>query len=107
MRGTPSLSEHWSWPMARDMFGNPLVPGYNVDRIDIDAGLCELWECGYKDPHTAMVITYALQRWARGEEEAAERGAIDQTFHGIDFTSWRRVLAAARAKGEANATDRP
>jgi hypothetical protein len=45
----------------------------------------------------------ALMRWARGEEAAAERGAIDGSFHGIDYTSWRRVLAAARAGGEAKA----
>jgi len=72
-----------------------LVPGHNVDRIDLEAGLRELTECGYDDPCTALVIGYALQRWARGEEEQAERGAIDKNFHGVDFTSWRRGLAAA------------
>lgn len=80
------------------------TPGVNLDRIDTRAGLRELAACGYgDDPRTVMVIEYALQRWARGEEEQAERGAIDRDFHGIDLTSWRRVLAAARAAGEANA----
>jgi hypothetical protein len=83
--------------MARDMLGNQLIPGVNVDRIDIDSGLRALGECGYNEPRTRMVIEYALQRWARGEEDAAERGAIDRGFHGIDFGSWRRVLAAAIA----------
>lgn len=91
--------------MPRDFNGKPLVPGVNVDRIDVAAGMRELTACGWGDasPETRMVVEYALTRWARGEEEAAERGAIDRSFHGIDFTSWRRVLAAARAAAEANA----
>jgi hypothetical protein len=40
---------------------------------------------------------HTLNRWARGEEDAAQRGAIDLGFHGIDMTSWLRVLAAAMA----------
>lgn len=83
--------------MSRDAFGNPLVPGYNVDKIDIEAGLRELTDCGYDDMYNRMVITYALQRWQRGEEAAAERAAIDTSFHGIDYTSWRRVIAASMA----------
>lgn len=79
----------------------PRVAGYNVDRIDVAAGLQELKACGYDEPKTIMVIEYALARWARGEEEQAQRGAIDHTFHGISLTCWLRVLAAARAKAEA------
>ncbi len=76
--------------------GSPLIPGHNVDRINVAAGLRELAACGYTDSiETCMVIEHALMRWSRGEEESAERGAIDHTFHGISFTSWRRVLAAA------------
>jgi hypothetical protein len=75
------------------------IPGYNVDPINVTAGLRELVACGY--PATELerhyVIQYALMRWARGEEEAAQRGAIDQSFHGIPLTCWIRVLAAARA----------
>jgi hypothetical protein len=81
--------------------GDPtLKPGYNVDRIDVASGMVELERCGYTDPHTRLVIEYALMRWKRGEEEQAQRGAIDETFHGINFTSWCRVLAAARAAAE-------
>lgn len=52
-----------------------LITGHNVDPVDIKA---------------------------RGEEQQAERGAIDQGFHGITFTCWRRVLAAAVASGVQN-----
>lgn len=76
-------------------------PGYNVDRIDVAAGLRELTACGYSDPHTVMVIEYALMRHARGEEAAAQLGAIDPTFHGINLVSWYRVLAAALAAAVA------
>lgn len=79
------------------------VPGYNVDRIDVAAGLRELKACGYDEPKTVMVIEYALMRWARGEEESAQRGAIDRSFHGISLTCWLRVVAAARAHAEAKA----
>lgn len=74
-----------------------LKTGYNVDPVDVAAGMRELTACGYDEPETRMVIEHALMRWARGEEEQAERGAIDRTFHGITFTCWRRVLAAAVA----------
>ncbi len=76
------------------------IPGYNVDRIDREAGLRELTACGYIQPETVMIIEYALARWARGEEEQAQRGAIDRSFHGISLTCWLRVLAAARAHAE-------
>lgn len=74
-----------------------LVTGHNVDPVDVAAGMRELTACGYDEPETRMVIQYALMRWARGEEEQAERGAIDKSFHGIEMTCWRRVLAAAVA----------
>jgi|GEM_PF-1856083 len=77
-----------------------LVTGHNVDALDIAAGLRELTACGYNEAETRMVIEYALMRWARGEEEAAERGAIDRGFHGISLTCWRRVLAAAMAAAQ-------
>ena len=81
------------------------IPGYDVDRIDVAAGLRELTACGYDDPHTTMVIEYALQRHARGEEAAAQKGAIDRSFHGISLTCWFRVLAAARAHAEYTARE--
>lgn len=92
-----------SHPILMDGSHRP-TPGVNVDRIDVAAGLRELEACGYSDSEeTRMVIEHALMRWARGEEDAAQRGAIDRTFHGIDLTSWLRVLAAARAAAEAQA----
>lgn len=51
------------------------------------------------------VLEYALRRWARGEEEAAQRGAIDPTFHGIRLTCWLRVLAAAMAGAHGSTHD--
>ena len=72
-----------------------LRAGHNVDRVNIEAGLEELARCEYDDPRTKMVIEYALKRHGMGEEDAAERGAIDEKFHGISFTCWRRVLAVA------------
>lgn len=91
--------------MSRDFYGGKLVPGVNVDRIDVQAGLDALKVAGWGDAstETRMVIEYALVRWAKGEEAAAERMAIDKSFHGIDYTSWRMVLAHARAAGEAAA----
>lgn len=73
------------------------VPGYNVDALDVAAGLSELKTCGYSEPKTVMVIEYALMLWARGEEKAAQMGAIDRAFHGVNLTCWLRVLAAAMA----------
>jgi hypothetical protein len=85
----------------------PRVPGHNVDRINVAAGLRELKACGYDEPETVMVIGYALRRWARGEEEAAQRGAVDRSFHGINLTCWLRVLAAAMAWADGNTRDVP
>lgn len=92
--------------MKRDFCGEPLVPGVNIDRIDIEAGMRELVKCGYPGTETErhMVVQYALQRWERGEEDEAQRGAIDQSFYGIDLSSWVRVLSAARASAEAAAS---
>lgn len=52
-----------------------------------------------------MVIEHALMRWARGEEETAQRGAMDRSFHGINATCWTRVLAAAMAHASATQCD--
>lgn len=83
-----------------------LKTGHNVDAVDVAAGMRELVACGYptSEAERHMVIQHALMRWARGEEAAAQRGAIDRSFHGIDLTSWIRVIAAARAatKGDRN-----
>lgn len=84
------------------MFRTQLIPGHNVDIIDVEVGLRELDVCGYHEVETRSVVNYALQRWARGEEEAAQRAAIDQSFHGINLTCWVRVLAASCAGGNAH-----
>lgn len=90
-------------PLARAVTLFGLNPGVNVDAVHYGAGMARLEQLGW-DPRddwmTHAVVLYALQRWARGEEHAAERGVIDRHFHGIDLTSWRVVLAAAVAAGE-------
>lgn len=53
------------------------IPGYDVDRVDVAAGLRELRECGHDDPKTTMVVEYALARWARGERR--RRSAVRST----------------------------
>ena len=72
-----------------------LIPGYNVDKVNISAGLEELSKCGYDKAETIMLIEYCLMRHGRGEEVEAQRMAIDKTFFGITLTVWFRVLAAA------------
>lgn len=79
-----------------------LIPGVNVDKINVKAGLLELQQCGYPTEETEryMLIGHCLMLWARGEETTAQRAAIDPSFYGIDLTSWLRVLANARAHAE-------
>lgn len=89
-------------PLTAGTILGPKVPGYNVDRIDVDAGLRMLNTMSYT-AKTWMVIQYALLCWARGEEARAEKNAIDRTFYGVSLTEWYMILAAARAGGEANA----
>lgn len=78
-----------------------LVVGHNVDRVDVAAGMRQAAAFGYDDAASQMVMEYALMRHARAEEEGAERTALSG---GIDFTSWRVCLAAARATAEASAS---
>lgn len=77
--------------------GATLEIGRNLDAVNLHAGMNMLKCLGYTEPHTREVIQYALRRWAKGEEQAAEKGAIDESFHGVNFVSWRMVLAAALA----------
>jgi len=78
----------------RSADGTPLVPGYNVDKVDVAAGLNRAGPLGYDSPEHLMVIEYALMRHRRGEEDGAERSALSG---GIDLTSWRVILAEAVA----------
>lgn len=74
-----------------------LIPGVNVDRVDVDAGIAQARQLGYADPEELMVIQYALMRHARGEEDGAERTILS---HRVAFTPWRVILAAAVASGD-------
>lgn len=78
-----------------------LMPGYNVDYVDVDAGLRELAACGYDHRETKMTIAYALTRWARGEEEGAIKTATNKDLNGVSLTCWYRIIAAAVAEGNA------
>ncbi len=77
------------------------TPGVNVDRIDVQAGMTAAAAIGFADPKSQMVVQYALQRWARGEEDGSLK-----SFHsgGVDLTSAYQILAAARASSEATHT---
>src|SRR5689334_1748496 len=81
---------------ARTFDGLPLQAGYNVDPVDVAAGLAQAARFGCDDGESQMVVEYALMRHARGEEDGAERTALSG---GIDFTTWRACLAAAVAEG--------
>lgn len=74
--------------------GQWLVPGTNVDRVDIAAGLRLAQVFGYESAEHQMVAEYALRRHSRGEEDGAQRTALSG---GIDLTSWYAILAAAVA----------
>lgn len=104
------MAENDSASSPAPMFWGEKKTGVNLDPIDVAAGLRRLEVLGWsptEDARTFMLIEYCLQRWARGEEAAAERAAIaqgetDPAFRAaaIDFTSWRVVLAAAMAAGK-------
>lgn len=70
-----------------------LIPGVNVDRVDVSAGLTFAASIGYGDATAQMVIDYALARHARGEEEGAQRTWLSQ--YPNDLTSWTMILAHA------------
>lgn len=74
--------------------GEPLTPGVNVDRVDVEAGLREARAAGYGNSEHQMVVEYALMRWARGEEEGAVASFLSG---GVDLTSAYRIVAAACA----------
>lgn len=85
---------------GRTWDGLPLTPGVNVDKVNIAAGVAAAHRIGYgaKDWREDMVITYALQRHARGEESGAERTFFSH-FGKSHFTGWRMILAAAVSHG--------
>lgn len=77
--------------------GEWLTPGYNVDPVDLGAGLRMARMMGYTSPEHQMVVEYALSRHSRGEEDGAQRSALSG---GIDLTTWYAILAAARASAQ-------
>ena len=87
--------------MKRDFFGAALVPGYNLDKVDVAAGKARGATLGYGDAKSQMVIEYALMRHARGEEDGAQKTALSG---GINLTTWYVVLATAICDGQTAPT---
>jgi len=92
---------------ARTWDGRRLTPGVNVDPINLESGLKMAERIGFlrdvgfpRDSNDTMVVHYALQRHARGEEEGAERTWLGH-FGPRSLTGWRMVLAAAVAGAPA------
>lgn len=88
---------------GRAMDGSPLTPGVNVDAMDIAAGLARMRVLGYEHPNHAMEVEYNLMRWARGEEEEADR-SMSKSLSGVRYTDWRVILAVAIAAGQPDVT---
>lgn len=83
--------------MRRDVNGNAMVPGHNIDKLNIDSGMVEakyLFRNTADSGNMLMLADYCLTRWAKGEEALADKTAIDM---GMGLTAWRRILAAACA----------
>lgn len=74
-----------------------LKVGWNVDRLNIKAGVDRAATLGYDSSEFQLVAEYALMRHARGEEDGAEKTALS---HGIDLTSWKIILANAIVSAE-------
>ena len=84
----------------RTFDGRPLTPGVNVDKLDLEAGMAMASKQGFiNDGNDRMVVEYALQRHARGEEEGAERTWMSH-FGKHNLEGWRMTLAAAMAGAE-------
>lgn len=88
----PQTSAH------RNTGGAPLEPGYNVDPVDIAAGLAMMKRLGYDSPEHLMEVEYNLRRHARGEEHKAME-AMGRSLSGVSLTSWYVILSAAVASG--------
>lgn len=85
---------------GRTFGGGPLTPGVNVDPVSLTAGLQMAQALGYVgDERDRMVVVYALQRWARGEEDGAQRTWMDH-FGRSEYVSWLRVISHAIVEGK-------
>jgi hypothetical protein len=76
------------------------IPGYNVDRVDVGAGMDQAYKFGYTSPEHQTVTEYALMRHARGEEDGAQKTALGG---GISLTAWYAILACAITTAEQEA----
>lgn len=79
------------------MSGNPLVPGVNVDPVNVEAGCVFAATLGYDDAKAQMVTEVALMRHRRGEEEGAQR--LWLAYFPRDLGSWYAILATAVTNG--------
>lgn len=70
-----------------------LIPGLNVDLVDVAAGVEHAKTLGYTSSLDRMVVEYALMRHQRGEEAGAESTWCSYFPH--DLTSWKAILATA------------
>jgi len=75
-----------------------LVPGVNVDPVDIEAGLVLANSLGYRTNGEISTVYRCLSMWAEGEEAKAD-SLFAQTFR-HELTVWRRILAHAIVKGK-------
>jgi hypothetical protein len=76
------------------------IPGYNVNRVGVGAGMDQAYKFGYTSPEHQTVTEYALMRHARGEEDGAQATALGG---GISLTAWYAILAAAITTAEQEA----
>lgn len=74
-----------------------LIPGVNVDRVDVTTGLDAAKRIGYDDWRAQMVVEHCLMRHRRGEEEGAQQLWLSEYPH--DLTSWLMILAHAIVAG--------
>lgn len=79
--------------VTRDWRGAPLVPGVNVDPVDVGAGMRAAATLGYGDWQAQMVVEHALLRHKRGEEKSAMDLWLSE--YPRDLTSWYAILATA------------
>lgn len=81
---------------SRSLFMGERKSGYNLDPVDVEAGIALANKLGYTSPTENMVAEFALRRWERGEEE----GAIGEFLHhGFSLTSARAIIAVAVSTG--------
>jgi hypothetical protein len=81
--------------VKRGLMGEELIPGRNVDVVNVAAGLDFAVELGYESAEDEMVTQYSLNLWARGEEDRADRNWVH--YHPHDLTQWRMIIATAVA----------